>query len=180
MVILIGILVVFQGFVKPKLVRTKVNDKISILRPDNWLPMEGMDFIQRYPSVRAPLMAYTNEERDTDVSVNISATQWPEGDLTMPQQFFKASLLNMFDKVEMISEGVHTVGKKQLIYFEFESRMEGNKRGEGEQEPIRRYTYIQYLIEKDQTLVFSFNAPTRNRQEWQETARKIMTSIKFK
>ena len=32
MVVLIGILVVFQGFVKPKLVRTKVNDKISILR----------------------------------------------------------------------------------------------------------------------------------------------------
>jgi hypothetical protein len=29
-------------------------------------------------------------------------------------------------------------------------------------------------------LVFSFNAPTRNREEWQETARKIMTSIKFK
>ena len=57
MIILIGILVVFQGFVKPKLVRTKVNDKISILRPDNWLPMEGMDFIQR-----------TNYEESEDVA----------------------------------------------------------------------------------------------------------------
>ena len=57
---------------------------------------------------------------------------------------------------------------------------QASKREQGEQQPIRRYTYIQYLIEKDQTLVFSFNAPARNRQEWQETARKIMTSIKVK
>lgn len=180
LVILFGILLVFQAFVKPKLVRTKVNDKISILVPDGWLPMEGMDFVQRYPSVRAPLAAFTNEERDTDLSVNISATQWPESDLTVPQRFFKSSLLNMFDKVNILSEGIHTVGKKQLIYFEFESRIEGNKRKEGDQDPIRRYTYIQYLVEKDKTLVFSFSTPARKREEWQETAGKIMTSIKFK
>jgi hypothetical protein len=177
---LAAILVGFSDFVKPKLVKTKVNDKITVLIPEGWLVMEGMDFIQRYPSVRAPVAAYTNEERNIDFSINISATQWVEGDLELPKSFFKASLFNTFDKVEIISEGIQTVGKKKLIFFEFDSRMEGMKRKEGQQEAIMRYTYIQYLIEKDRTLVFSFNCPSRYKEEWQGTARQMMKSIKFK
>ena len=64
------------AFDKPKLMRVKVNDEITIMVPKEWIPMDGMDFTQRYPSVRAPLAAYTNQERNTDFSVNISATQW--------------------------------------------------------------------------------------------------------
>src|SRR5689334_7835248 len=90
-----------------KLVKTKVNDKITVSIPRDWHPMDGLDFTQRYPSVRAPLAAYTDVERLTDFSVNISATQWPDQDLAMAKPFFKASLLNMFDRVDMISDGIH-------------------------------------------------------------------------
>jgi hypothetical protein len=174
------ILTVFLGFVKPKLVKTKVNDRITVLIPKGWLAMEGMDFIQRYPSVRAPVAAYTNEERNIDFSVNISATRWAEADLELAKSFFKASLFNTFDKVEIIKEGIQTLGKKKLIFFEFDSRMEGNRRKEGQQEAIMRYTYIQYYVEKDRTLVFSFNCPARYKEEWQETARDMMKAIKIK
>ncbi|HEX6227003.1 MAG TPA: hypothetical protein VFZ52_21440, partial [Chryseolinea sp.] len=64
----------------PRLVKVKVSDEITISIPQGWNPMDDLDFSQRYPSVRAPLAAYTNLDRTIDFSVNISATQWPDED----------------------------------------------------------------------------------------------------
>lgn len=164
----------------PKLVKTKVNDKLTVLIPKGWIAMDAMDFTQRLPSVRAPLAAYTNEERTVDFSINISATQWPDANLEISKQFFKASLMNMFDRVEMINEGIHEVSDKKMIFFEFESRVNGNRQQEALRDAIMRYTYIQYLVEKDRTVVFSFTAPKKERQDWQETAKQMMTRIRIK
>jgi hypothetical protein len=163
----------------PKLVKVKVTDEITVSIPQGWNPMDGLDFSQRYPSVRAPLAAYTNLDRTIDFSVNISATQWPDKDLELAQKFFKSSLMSMFDRVEMIKEGVQEVNKKKYIFFEFDSRVNG-ARQEGLQDPVLRYTYIQYLLEPGKTLVFSFNCSRREKQEWQETARLMMKNIKVK
>jgi hypothetical protein len=165
---------------KPKLVKTKVNDQITVSIPQGWRPMDAMDFTQRYPSVRAPLAAYTNEDRIVDFSVNISATRWPDTNHELAKEFFKASLMNTFDRVDMIQEGVQEVNKKKFIYFEFESKISGNRQQEGFQDPIMRYTYIQYLLEPGRTLVFSFNCPRRVKDQWQETARTMMKAIKVK
>ena len=165
---------------RPKLMKVKVTDAITVSIPKDWRPMDALDFTQRYPSVRAPLAAYTNEDRLVDFSINVSATQWPDTDLELAQKFFKAGVLNMFDRVEMIKEGVYEVNKKKFIFFEFDSRINGNKQQEGFQDPVLRYTYIQYLIEPGKALVFSFNCPRRQKEEWQETARLMMKSVKVK
>lgn len=165
---------------KPKLVRVKVNDIMSVMVPKDWLPMDAQDIAQRYPSVRAPLLAYTNLDRVADFSVNISATQWPDDDVKIAQQFFKAGLVNMFDKVEMINEGISDISGKKFIFFEFESRVNGNRSNEELREPVVRYTYIQYLIEPGKAFVFSFSCPKRQREEWQPTAREMMKAIKVK
>jgi len=164
---------------KPKLVKVKVNEAITVSVPQGWQPMDALDFTQRYPSVRAPLLAYTNQERTIDFSVNVSATQWPDDNAEMAQKFFKASLMTLFDRVDMISEGVREVNKKKFIYFEFDSRVNGTQQ-EGLKDPVLRYTYIQYLLQPQKTLVFSFNCPRRYKSEWQETAVDMMTSIKVK
>lgn len=165
---------------KPKLTKVKVNDDITVSVPKDWLPMSEDDMIQRYPSVRAPLMAYTNAERVADFSVNVSATQWPDDNVELAKQFFKAGLVNTFDRVDMIEEGVHDVRGKKLIFFEFESRINGNRQQEGLKDPVLRYTYIQYFIEPGKAIVFSFNCPRRDRELWQETARAMMQDIKIK
>jgi hypothetical protein len=163
-----------------RLARVKITDELSVLLPKGFNPMDEMDFSQRYPSVRRPVAAYTNYERQVDFSVNISASQWPDANLEMAQKFFKASLFNLFDNVDLIQEGIHEVHGKQFIFFEFESRMRGNQMQLSQQESVLNYTYIQYLVEPSRTLVFSFNCPRRLRMEWQETAHTMMTSIKMK
>jgi hypothetical protein len=174
------ILLVCVSFDQPKLVTKKIADGISASVPNDWRPMDGLDFSERYPSVRAPLAAFTNDERMVDFSANISATQWPDADLEIAQKFFKASFTNMFDRVEMISEGIKEVHGKKFIFFEFESRVSGNKRAEGQTDPIMKYTYLQYYLSPQRTLVFSFNCPRRDRETWQPVAHAIMKSIKIK
>jgi hypothetical protein len=178
--LIVVIPLIFLSFTHPKLVKTKVGKDITVSIPEGWRAMDGIDFTERYPSVRAPLAAFTNNDRVADFSVNISATQWPDTDLKLAQQFFKSSLMNMFDRVEILSEGIRDIKGKQFIYFEFESRVNGNKAGEGLSDPVLKYSYIQYLIEKNRTLVFSFNAPKREKADWQETASAIMHSIRIK
>lgn len=164
----------------PRMVRTQVGENVSVLIPKSFRPMDDLDFSQRYPSVRKPIGAYTNEAREVDFSVNVSATQWPDGDLEIARQFFKAGVVNMFDGVEMLEEGIQEVNGKRFIYFEFESRMKGDKSKLEYRDPVLNYTYIQYLVESGRTLVFSFNCPRRIREDWQGTAHKIMKSIKIK
>ena len=177
---LLLISLVLVSFDQPKLVKTKVTDQITVLIPKDWKPMDGFDFTERYPSVRAPLAAYTNEARNVDFSVNISATRWPDSNLEIAQKFFKSSLTNMFDRVEMLGEGIRLINGKKFIFFEFESRVNGNKNQEGSSDPVLKYTYLQYLIEPHRTLVFSFNCGRRDRPAWESLAEVMMKSIKVK
>lgn len=164
----------------PKLVKTKISEGITVSIPAGFTNMEPDDIVQRIPSVRAPLGAFTNLDRDIDFSVNTSATQWPDANLTVASQFFKSSLMNLYDKVEMSQEGIREIHGKRYIYFELESRMNGAKMGEGQRQPILKYTYIQYLVEKDRTLVFTFNCPGRLKDEWRSTAEQMMKAIRVR
>lgn len=165
---------------QPKLVKKKITDDITVLLPQTWKPMDDLDFTERYPSVRAPLAAFTNEERTADFSVNISATRWPDGNVEIARDFFKASLNNMFDRIQMSQEGIREVNGKRYIYFEFESRVNGNKDDLENSDPVLRYTYQQYLIQPRRTLVFSFTCPRHDRPQWEKQAEAIMKSIRIK
>lgn len=179
-VILFLSIVSLFGFTPSKLIKTKVAEGITISLPPELSPMTTDDIIQRYPSVRAPLAAFTDLTRTLDFSVNISATQWPDANLEMAQKFFKASIHSFYDRIDMIDEGIHEVHKKKLIFFEFESRVNGNKMTLGEQQPVFRYTYIQYLVEPERTLVFTFNSPKASREDWQTNVRSMMKTIRIK
>jgi hypothetical protein len=177
---IIIIFLIATSFASTGLVKTKVSDGVTVSLPATLYPMTPDDIAQRYPSVRAPLGAYTNQERTIDFSVNISATNWPDGDVEMAQKFFKSGLYNLYDKVDLIGEGTQLLKKKKFIYFEFESRISGDRRKQGYQDPILKYTFIQYLVEKERTLVFTFSCPKDQRDDWQETARAIMRSVRVR
>lgn len=179
--ILLSIIIIgLFAFSPSKLVKIKVADGISVSLPEELKPMTEEDIVLRYPSVRAPLAAYTDENRTLDFSMNTSATQWPDANLEMASKFFKAGITNLYDRVDIISEGIYTVHKQKYIFFEFESRINGNKMNLGEQQPVFKYTYIQYLVQPNRTLVISFSCPKAIREEWQETAHVIMQSVKVK
>ncbi len=174
------LLLLLFGFTPAKMVKTKMGEGVTVSLPSDFYLMTQDDIAQRFPSVRAPLGAYTNDDRVADFSANISATQWPDADLEVARQFFKSGLMNLYDKVDVVEEGIHVINKKKFIFFEFESYLRGNKRQLGNEDPVLKYTYIQYLVQPHRTLVFTFSCPKDQREDWQKTARLIMNSIKVK
>jgi hypothetical protein len=112
-----------------------------------------------------------------DFSVNISATNWPDANVALAQKFFKAGLSNLYDRLDLNDEGIVVLHKKQFIFFEFDSRINGDRRKEGYQDPILKYTYIMYLVERGRTLVFTFSCPKDLKQDWQATAKAMMHSV---
>lgn len=163
-----------------KLVKTKVTDDITVSLPQDFYAMTPQDIARRYPSVRSPIGAYTNESRLVDFSVNVSATRWRPEDAAIAKDFFKASLFNLYDKVNLIHEGIKSINKHDFIIFEFESRINGDQFSLDKKDPIRTYSYIQYLILHGETFVFSFSCPIRLKDQWQAVVPEIMNSIKVK
>ena len=174
------LLLFLTAFAPSKLVKTKVAEGITVSLPPELFAMTPEDIAQRFPSVRAPLGAYSDYDRVVDFSVNISATKWPDGDVAVAKDFFKASLYNLYDRIELISEGTQMLHKKKFIYFEFESRISGDRRKQGYQDAILQYTFIQYLVQPKRTLVFTFTCPTDRREDWEAVAKEIMKSIRVK
>jgi hypothetical protein len=168
------------AFSPSKLIKTKVNKEITVGLPEALKPMSNADIAQRYPSVRAPLGAFTNTDRLVDFTVNISATQWPDANVDMAKKFFKSGITNLYDRVEFLDEGNREINKKKFVYFEFVSRVNGNNRQLGEQQTIQRYTYIQYLFEPKRTLVFTFACPKELKEDWQAIAKDVMKSVSVK
>jgi len=166
-----------QNLYGQKLKKYKLhNGNISILLPKELAPMTVEDMAYRYPSVRKPIASYTNDTREVDFSINISATQWLNEDLEIAKSFFKASIINLYDRVNFYQEGIEEINDKKFILFEFDSYVRGT---EGI-EPVRKYTYVLYYIHNSKTIVFSFHTPFREKEAWSYTADKVMKSIKIK
>jgi hypothetical protein len=163
-----------------KLVKTKISDYITASLPESFYPMNPQDIAQRYPSVRNPVGAYSNDERLVDFSVNESATRWRSTDIEIAKEFFKASIVNLYDRVDFINEEIKMINDMRFIVFEFDSRIAGDKYTLDKQDAVRTYTYMQYLLINGKTFVFSFNAPSRFKDKWTGTAADIMNSLKIK
>ncbi len=171
----------FSSFsIQEKMVKTKIGDSITMMIPNTLYPMSVDDIARRYPSVRKPLGAYTNDSRLADFSINVSATRWRSQDVAMAKDFFKASLFNLFDRVSMIQEEVKEINGKQYIVYEFDSRINGDPSSLESKDPIMRYNYVQYLLINGKTLVFGFNCHPRLKEEWQPVVEEMMASAKVK
>ncbi len=167
----ISTLTVGQSLTKKKL----SEHDITIMVPSEFVEMIPEDIVQRLPSVRKPIAAYTDLQRTADLSVKISATQWGDNDLEIAQSFFKASIMDLFDKVEFLDEGIKEIKKKDFIFFEFESYVRGTDTSRGS----RQYNYLMYYIKDRQTLVFSFKSPDRDMEKYQSRVQEIFATVKI-
>ncbi|MEO1054178.1 MAG: hypothetical protein AAFX87_26300 [Bacteroidota bacterium] len=176
--ILLFALISLSSFDEQRGSRVAVADGISVVLPKRFQPMTESDIVLKYPSVRQPLAAYTSEDRLADFNVNISATQWNPSDIAIAKDFFKASVVNLYDKVSFLQDEIKEVNGKQFVTFELETLSRGDRARNKASE--RRYVYVQYTIMKGKTLVFSFNCPLQMKDDWYDPVHKMMESVKIK
>jgi hypothetical protein len=160
-----------------KLVKHKLADNITVSLPKDFYTMSDEDKAQRYESARLPIALYTDPDRLVDFGVNRSYSTWQQGDLNLVEEFYQASILELYDKVEFISKGVKNVNNHDFVYFEFESVVYPENDFQGN---IAKYTYLMYGLEGGTTYLFNFTCELGARNQWQRTAHEIMESVKLK
>lgn len=177
---LIAVVLIFLAPTKDKMVKTKVGDHITVELPQSFFPMTPQDIAQRYPSVRQPIGAFTNEDRLVDFSVNISATRWRSSDIEIAKDFFKTSIVELYDRVEFTQEKIEVINNMRYIIFEFDSRINGDQYTLAQRDSVRIYSYVMYLLINGKTIVLSFSAPIQLKDKWVDVAAQIMNSVKVK
>lgn len=167
--VLISFLSLDFGFAQ-KLSRRKISEGITVSLPKDFLIMSDDDIALKYPSSKKPLAMYTSLDRNVDFGLNVSKAKWPGQDLNLLKGVYRATILELYPKVDIINEEVKTVNKKDFIVFEFNSQFESQ----------RKYTYLMYALVKDKVYLFNFTCPQPLKDKWQPTAHSIMNSIKMR
>ncbi|TGE16987.1 DcrB/PsbP domain-containing protein [Hymenobacter elongatus] len=171
--------VLLTAFGGPKLTKTSVGKGITIGVPAGFTALPDEGIAVKYPAPRKPLAVFTNPSGRVDLSVAQKPTTFSDRDYALLLKIYKASIQNMYSKVEFLSEDIRTVNKRDFVALEFVSSVADNKRGSN-LTPIRRYQFVQYAIQGDQLLVFTFNCPADEQAQWRPTAQALMQSITVK
>ena len=162
-----------------KLRKTKIDKSISMKLPAEFIPMSEDDMWQRASSYRKPIALYTDNNRSSELSINHAFSRWEEGDIVMLQSMYKASIRQLFDKIQFIKEEIQNINGRDFAVFEFVSSIKGDPSLLGQQDSVVKYYYIQYTIEQGGTLVFNFSCQNWVREEWAPIVELMMASVKI-
>ena len=164
-------------------VRTQIYEGVSVDLPKVLRPMSEDLLRSKYLGGRQPLAAYTGPNQQLAFALNVSSTRWQAGDLAVLKDFYRASLLELYDEVDFIKEGVEEINGRSFAVFEFVSVVrpdEDDTSLGGAPKPIRQYTYVQYTVHQNKTWIFNFSVPTQAQAQWQKTAQEMMSSVRMK
>jgi len=174
----LALFLLLAGFVAPKLKTVNISKDISILLPQDFVVMPDDAIATKYPSPRKPLAAYTSNNGQIDFILTERPSMFHQNDIKMVQDFYKASINNKYSEVKFIRNEIKKIKNQEFVVFEFTSTLRDEEARTKKFAPIRRYTIVQYTIAKEKLLIFTFNVPIDLKEGWQETAQKIMQSVK--
>ena len=171
--------ILFTSFQRVKLVKTKVNNDITILLPEEFTLMSQADLNLKYFSSKSPIAVYTDFSKSVDLGVNIAYSRWNPEDLEIMKSFYKSNIMGLYDEVQFIKEGIEEINGKDFAVFEFVSSVNDEEGTMIDQGSISKYVRIQYTIVKSKTVLFNFTCPARQQAKWAPIAQQILESVKI-
>ena len=178
----LSLLVIMLGsFSEPGFVKTKINNNIELLLPEEFQVMTAQDITEKVVTPRQSIALYTNPERRVDFGIKQSSTSWEDSDLDLMKDFYKSSLMSFFSEIECICTDIEIIKGREFAVFEFISIVRDQRSSVSSTgRSVKKYNYIQYTLVDSKTIVFSFSAPAVERNRWSGPARTIMSSVKIK
>lgn len=161
------------------LVKVGPDEKISVKIPSSLTNMTDEDRMSRVYSTKVPLAMYSNETQEVTFGVNYNIMKWTESDTDLIYGFYKASINNLFDKVDFIQDEIKMINGKEFIIFELVGEIQDDN-AFSTKASQKSYSYIAYTSWKDQVLLFNFSCKARLSNQWSNTANDIIESIKIK
>ncbi|RZJ24858.1 MAG: hypothetical protein EOO48_14120 [Flavobacterium sp.] len=166
-----------------KLKKRDITPTIEVALPANFKAMSLDEIADEYPTWKKPLAAYTDPQGHADFIVTERKSDFPAKDMVLLQQFYKASIQNMFSEVEFLSEKIQKVNGRDYLLMEFTSMVKHeDKDFSALKKPVRKYNYIMYTVDDAQKkmTIFTLQTPIEFKKTWEEVAPDIMTSVRLK
>ena len=157
-----------------------VQNQIELQIPQEFIEMNAQDIRNKFISYKQPLAGYTTIDRRVDLVINVNATPWMDQDIQLLQEFYRNNILNLFDDVDFIQEGIKQINGREYAVFEFISTVKGDPNSFKNRAAVVDYTYVQYTIKDQKAYVFTFHCGAHMKDRWQNTATAIMSSPQFK
>ncbi|MEJ8756413.1 hypothetical protein WG947_05370 [Pontibacter sp. H259] len=173
------ILIASAALAAPKLKKVNITKEISIKLPKDFAPMTDDDIAREYPATTKPLAVYTSTDGNIDFSLTQKRSTFRARDLGMLREFYKANLVETFTNIDFIRQEIMEINGKQFIVFEFVSSL-ADERGASHLKPVQKYSIIMYTIAGNQLQIYTLHLPFLLKNQWQETAREIMSSVSIK
>ena len=178
---LLVLFVLASGFQQQPLKKVKVTEFLSMQVPEHFSPMSQQDMNQKYQTYRLPVAMYTDPNRVVDLGINRSFTTWQADDIQLVHSFYKATVLNIYTDVQMITDEVRNINGRDYVVLEFVGTVKDEQGASfRSNKQVSKYQYLLYTIYENNSLVINFNAPARYQPQWQETARAMMQSVVIK
>lgn len=168
-----------SSFQNVKLVKTKVNDSITLSLPQEFSLMTEEELNRKYVSAKVPLAVYTDFSKTVDLGVNIAYSRWNAEDLEIMMSFYKSNIMGLYDEVQFIAEAVREINGRDFVVFEFLSKVNDTEGTTIDNSSISMFVRIQYTIVKSKTVLFHFSCPERVKDKWAPIANEILESAKI-
>jgi hypothetical protein len=176
---LVIILIAGVALADTKLKKTQITKEVSVMLPRDFAPLHDEGIARKYPAANRPVAVYSSPSGQVDFSMAQKKSQFGPQDLNMLRDIYKANLMERFTKVDFIRDEVANINGRDHIVFEFVSVM-ADERGASHLKPVQKYSIMQYTIQGNQLMIFSMHLPFVMKNDWQDTAREIMGSVKVK
>lgn len=160
-------------------VKVGPDEEIVFKIPNSLLSMTDKDRMSKIYSTKVPLAMYADNNQEVTFGVNYNIMQWTESDTQVIYGFYKASINNLFDKVDFIQDEIKMINGKEFIVFEFIGEIQDDNVFSAKSTQ-KNYSYIAYTSWNDQVLLFNFSCKARLAKQWNLTAKEIIESIKIK
>jgi hypothetical protein len=163
-----------------KLKKVELTKQVSVRLPEDFHAMNDDELARKFYAYRKPQAAFSSPDQQADFSYNVGNTPWRQKDIALLRDFYRSSIPRLYTKVAFTQDQVQTIADRQFAVFEFVAEVgEDNENSLDYGRSTWVYSYIQYTVEKGKVQIFHFTCPARFRQNWQETAKEIMQTIRI-
>ncbi|MCX2744370.1 hypothetical protein OO013_10860 [Mangrovivirga sp. M17] len=160
--------------------KATVSENIQIKIPEGFSKMTDDELYAKYRSADPAAFAYISADKQAEFTINSAETPWPEEDIELLYGFYKATIYDLFDEINILKEETIDLDGKKVAVLEMETVVYPPENSIIPRPTVRKYNYIQYFIHDGKVWIMSFSSPQGAKQNWKEIIEISMESIKLK
>lgn len=147
-----------------------LDNKVEILIPKGWKPMNEELVKIKYPGTRPPKLVYSDVTGGISLAFNHTDSKASPENLEKYKEVLKTSLENAYPDAVWEEEGIKEINGKNVGFFRVITDANNDK----------IYNYMVFTDLEGRLLICSFNCIDKRIREWKPIAENIMNSLRFK